>query len=195
MGTQRICAIPGCDKRARTRGWCDPHYRRWRRNGDPLGGNHVPGEALAFLEEALRTAQPGDCMTWPYSTNQGRGRFQLNGKSVLAHRYACEHMHGPPPSEEHFAAHNCGKGHLGCFSPFHVRWATPASNSADRLIHGTLLRGDHHPRSKLTEEEVREIRRSSKAGEYTHRQLAARFGVSRRTVAAAASGQNWAWLD
>lgn len=30
-----ICAVVGCGKAARCRGWCSAHYERWRRNGDP----------------------------------------------------------------------------------------------------------------------------------------------------------------
>ena len=33
----RTCAVEGCDRSARTRGWCQAHYFRWRRNGDPGG--------------------------------------------------------------------------------------------------------------------------------------------------------------
>lgn len=195
MGAKRVCSIPDCGKRARSRGWCDPHYRRWRRNGDPLGGNHTPGEALSFLMAALKTAIPGDCMIWPYTrSDQGRARIIVNGKSTGAHRIACEYMHGPPPSELHHAAHNCGKGHLGCFSPFHVRWATPASNSADRLAHGTLCRGNTHRNSKITESDVLELRRLYKTGDYTHQQLAERFKISRRGASSITNGTNWAWL-
>jgi hypothetical protein len=34
------CTITGCVKPRLCRDWCDPHYRRWRRHGDPLGGRH-----------------------------------------------------------------------------------------------------------------------------------------------------------
>ena len=32
----RACTIPGCIKRHEARGWCDMHYARWKRLGDPL---------------------------------------------------------------------------------------------------------------------------------------------------------------
>lgn len=35
-----ICSIPGCPRPTVARTWCDPHYRRWRRHGDPTGGLH-----------------------------------------------------------------------------------------------------------------------------------------------------------
>lgn len=33
--TDRTCAVDGCGRPARSRGWCQTHYFRWRRNGDP----------------------------------------------------------------------------------------------------------------------------------------------------------------
>lgn len=32
-----LCSIDGCDNRIEARGWCNRHYLRWRRYGDPLG--------------------------------------------------------------------------------------------------------------------------------------------------------------
>lgn len=34
--SQRICSVEGCGKPSRSRGWCPLHYKRWKRNGDPL---------------------------------------------------------------------------------------------------------------------------------------------------------------
>ena len=35
-GVRRTCAIPGCTQLVNGRGWCNTHYGRWRRSGDPL---------------------------------------------------------------------------------------------------------------------------------------------------------------
>lgn len=40
-----LCSIEGCAKPAAARGWCNGHYIRWRRSGDPLG-------SATFREEA-----------------------------------------------------------------------------------------------------------------------------------------------
>lgn len=31
----KLCTIPECGKKTKTRGWCDMHYARWRKHGDP----------------------------------------------------------------------------------------------------------------------------------------------------------------
>lgn len=36
---ERTCSIDGCPKAAEKRGWCNPHYQRWRLKG-------APGEAI-----------------------------------------------------------------------------------------------------------------------------------------------------
>ena len=33
----RTCTLEGCSKRHEAHGWCDMHYARWKRTGDPLG--------------------------------------------------------------------------------------------------------------------------------------------------------------
>lgn len=33
--SERTCSIDGCENTSRKRGWCDKHYTRWLRNGDP----------------------------------------------------------------------------------------------------------------------------------------------------------------
>lgn len=37
--SKATCSIDGCDRVTVARGWCRPHWKRWHRNGHPLGGN------------------------------------------------------------------------------------------------------------------------------------------------------------
>lgn len=32
----RICTVEGCERQHAARGWCQKHYARWRKHGDPL---------------------------------------------------------------------------------------------------------------------------------------------------------------
>jgi len=53
------CAIDGCDRPARARGWCLAHYNRWRRKGDPLTAGIRPYRPRPSCTEfAADTADP-----------------------------------------------------------------------------------------------------------------------------------------
>lgn len=34
---ERMCSIDDCERQCYSRGWCNLHYQRWRKHGDPLG--------------------------------------------------------------------------------------------------------------------------------------------------------------
>jgi hypothetical protein len=101
--------------------------------------------------------------------------------------------HGPAPSPDHDAAHNCGKGSEGCFGVRCIEWKTKSNNGADRWVHGTMPCGERQWRSKLTAEDVLEIRRLR--GKETQAALAVRFGISRPHVSGLQCGHAWSWLS
>lgn len=41
------CSVPGCDRRAYARSWCERHYRRWARTGTPAG--RPPGPSACTM--------------------------------------------------------------------------------------------------------------------------------------------------
>jgi hypothetical protein len=57
------------------------------------------------------------------------------------------------------------------------------------------LRGIQHPKSKLTEEAVRDIRASYRPGWVSYRDLAERYNVSLQLVAKIVSYQAWSWVE
>ena len=194
MAVPCICSVAACNKPATHRGWCGVHYGRWRRHGDPLGGGTANGEPRRFLETVVMPFEGDECLPWPYATNSaGYGKLSVDGKLVHVHRLACEARWGPPPSPKHEAAHSCGKGHLGCCNPKHVSWKTPAENQRDKLAHGTAARGAKNALAKLSEEDVREIRRLR--GLVSEKEIAKMFGVSRGCISGIFTGKNWSWLN
>jgi len=188
-----ICSIPDCGKAVHRRGLCNAHYKRLLRHGDPLGGGTAWGEPARFLNGAL--AYTGtDCLLWPYGrSSTGAGMIGLDGRMQLVSRIVCAKTHGPPPTPEHHAAHSCGKGDLGCISPTHLDWKTPAENEADKLMHGTMARGERHGAAKLTEANVHEIR--SLQGAMTQIEIGEMFGVSAVAIGDIHAGRNWGWLE
>lgn len=57
----RICAVDGCGRPVQARGWCHPHWRRWRKTGGP--GAAAVRERLP---RADRCGAPG-CTRQPYA--------------------------------------------------------------------------------------------------------------------------------
>ena len=45
------CAVGGCDRPARSRGWCNMHFQRWKRTGDPVGKwGAAPRMSLGYID-------------------------------------------------------------------------------------------------------------------------------------------------
>lgn len=198
MATPRLCSIQDCDKPAHRRGWCWRHHNRWKKYGDPLAGGPFltpKGEPSRFLNESVLNFSGDDCLIWPYSRNMsGYGQINLDGTPKIVSRVVCERTYGPPPTTAHEAAHLCGGGHRGCVNPRHLAWKTPVENRADKLIHDTHNRGERHYLSKLTESDVREIRR--RRGVESQRALGERFGVAHSQIWRIQTGHGgWDWLD
>jgi hypothetical protein len=194
MAHSRLCSIPDCSKPHKSKGYCEAHYTRLLRHGDPLGGSTSPGEPLRFIQEVALQHTGEECLTWPFGKSiWGYGTLWVNGNQRIASRYICELVHGAPPTPEHDAAHSCGKGSEACISPIHLSWKTKAENSADRLIHGTHNRGERHNIAKLTEAEVRAI--IDLKGILSQYQIAKKFGVTQSNVSCIHSGRSWSWLS
>lgn len=195
MATSRLCSIPGCGKPLRARGWCDPHWKRWRKYGDPdTMMRPANGATQAYFRDVVLTYDGDDCLTWPFGTTaQGYATLWRVDRKQLVSRLVCEEVYGPPPSPEYQAAHSCGNGHLSCVAKGHLSWKTATSNHADKLIHGTTSRGQRHGNSKLTEADVREIR--TLKGTLLQYEIADQFGVAPSLISLIHSGDRWGWLD
>lgn len=168
---------------------CVKHYKRLRRYGSPLGGGTAKGDPLRFFEAAL-AMDTNDCTIWPFG--KGYGNIRIDGKSALVHREICRRAHGDPPTSKHQAAHSCGKGKQGCINRHHLRWATAKENDADKIGHGTKLRGESANPAKLTNADVVSI--ASRLQTQTQRSLAQEYNVSECCISMIAKGKNWGWL-
>lgn len=191
---QRLCSVEGCGLKHDSHGFCNKHAHRFRRHGDPFGGETDRHAAADFMNNTVLPYQAEDCLTWTFGNNgKGYGVFHVGRRTVAAHVYVCTTVHGPRPSGIHDAAHSCGNGHLGCVNPKHLRWATRSENQLDRHKHGTMLTGAKNPQAKLTDEDVRGIR--SLLGSLSQRKIAEKFGVSQMIVSRISRGQLWGHVD
>jgi len=150
---------------------------------------------LAFWE---KTKVEGECLVFTgYRDRQGYGsvfRKFVAPSPLLAHRYAFYLANGPI-AEGVVIRHTCDNP--PCVLPAHLLSGTQADNIADRQARGRHrpghLHGEDHPGHKLTNEDVLEIRVARRNG-YSNRELATFYGVSRRTIWMAATGQTWKHL-
>lgn len=90
----------------------------------------------------------------------------------------CRHLDGNPKNNS-----------LG-----NLAWGTKKQNGEDRISHGTRHNGERSPISKLTDENVREIRKLSRDG-LTQYEIASRFGIVRENVSAILVGRTWKHVE
>lgn len=190
----RICLVNACEKRSVCRGMCRSHYMRWLRHGNPTSGRTEEGKPADFIRQVMSSPASDACVYWPFAKTDGRGQIYCEGILQLAHRVVCTLAHGKPPFEKAHAAHSCGKGHLACVNPMHLRWATCEENAADRIIHGTDNRGVKNHRSKLTEADVVEIKKMITAGE-SLASIARSYSVCPATIGHIKARNSWVHIN
>jgi len=190
MATPRLCLVLDCGKRHKARGYCENHWHRLMKHGDPLGGRTPVGEITKYVRDVVLAYSADDCLVWPYARNRKGYGVTPGG---IASRLICAAVNGPPPTPKHEASHSCGSGHLGCVNPKHLSWKTSAGNKADAAKHGTQVKGASHGAALLTDADVINIRRLSVHTK--RRELAKRYGVANNTIAAILTGVTWKHLS
>lgn len=191
-----ICSIEGCTNPVLRMGWCNAHFCRWKRGGNPLGKRRMRFEASNWLEAHVNHEERNECLKWPfnYYTNNGYGIVNYKGFTTSASRTMCILAHGDPPFPKARAMHTCHKGHEGCVNPNHLKWGTNSDNQMDRVENNTSNRGEGSPMSKLTKEKVHEIRRRLRNGE-REMDIAKIFGVSNACIHDIRKKRRWGWLE
>ncbi len=142
-----------------------------------------------FWLKVDQSAGPNGCWIWlaGHFTN-GYGQFWVPFQSVLAHRFSWELANGPIPRGL-WVCHHCDN--RPCVNPAHLFLATSAGNTQDSVNKGRRARGETHGRSKLTKEEVLEIRKEYAHGGMLQQELADAYEVTDVTISHIVRRKTW----
>ena len=130
----------------------------------------------------------GDCLEWNGGfLYNGYGRTKAYGKYWSTHRLAL-HLEGIDVTG-HMVLHSCDNRR--CCNPNHLRTGTQQDNMDDRNSRGRQARGSTNGVSKLTEQDVLEIRAITGL---TQRAIADRYGVTRTNITMIINRKSWAHI-
>ena len=141
-----------------------------------------------FVSKLDKTSSPKGCWIWIAGTSgNGYGGFKIDDKMFRSHRVAFEMWKGRIPDGQ-LVRHKCDDPL--CCNPEHLELGTTADNVNDRQERNRQSKGGDRYNSKLTEDDVREIRMLLRTG-ITGVEIARRFGVSQDAISKIKSGRNW----
>ena len=138
-----------------------------------------------------KTLRNGDCLEWHGSRHRdGYGTVWVDGKSHKAHRIAWRLWRGEIP-DGMVVMHTCDNP--PCVDIHHLRVGTQADNMRDRDAKGrhVSVKGESVNNAKLTEADVREIRRLYATGNYHQIDIAEIFLITQAAINHIVNRKNW----
>lgn len=169
-------------------------------------------EVKKFWERVDTSGGDDACWTWTGAVSRyAYGLLFIRKRYIRAHRVSYALHHGPIP-DGYVIAHKCDNP--SCVNPKHLWACTQMENIQDRNRKGRQdhgpnapqwtppeprgrIRGERAPRSRLTEEQVREIRRLYKKGVRGHgySSLAKKFGVHDYAIEMIVKRESWTHIE
>ena len=136
------------------------------------------------------------CWIWLGAINNGYGEVWRRVKKVRkrkrAHRLSYELFKGSIP-DGLCVCHKCDV--RLCVNPDHLFLGTTAENTADMVAKNRQAKGERNAHSKLTESDVRAIRKSYADGEADTVELAQRYSVSDVLVSMVVRKKIWRHVE
>lgn len=136
-------------------------------------------------DRLISVAYPGSLLA-PGLASNGYLTVSLNGISRCVHILVLTAFVGPAPAGNE-CCHNDGVRTNN--NAVNLRWGTRTSNTRDRMIHGTQLRGEKYATAKLTDATAKRIKELR--GALPQSELARMFNVSPSAVQAVHDGRTW----
>lgn len=152
-----------------------------------MQANHRSGDSGRFrMLEKPTEETPSGCFVWTGTKNSGNyGLITFNGSQVLAHRFVYMMMHPSENISSKVIMHTCDNP--SCVNPEHLISGTQSENMLDCSSKG---RYGSHRTSKLTEDQVREIKYSLLPPRF----YCQKYSVGKSTISAIRTGTTWSHI-
>lgn len=89
-----ICSIEGCGGRVKHHGFCNKHYKRWYRNGDPLKTKYNMAGGICVVESCGRPVMAKQLCSMHWKRNRNHGspdvKLNTNNKGLKCAVLTCE---------------------------------------------------------------------------------------------------------
>ena len=160
----------------------------------------IPGIEEYFATEGgkIWTTRPRNGKAGDITVREVRGTTDKNGYQVIGfktkpakrfvHQLVLETFVGPRKPGQ-------GSRHLDGDSQNNrlenLEWSDQKTNMRDKVAHGTDNRGSNHVSSKITEEQVVEIRKIYSEKKISHSKIAKLYGVSTSTIQRIINNKRW----
>lgn len=138
--------------------------------------HNISFDVIKKLFNGLKINKNTQCWEWQKGKTNGYGEITFNYKTYLVHRLMWQIFYGPIPNHDSYHGlcilHKCDN--RKCCNPNHLFIETAGDNNRDRAQKGRGINGEQHKLSKLNEEDIQLIRKSS----LSSRQVAKIINVS-----------------
>ncbi len=139
--TPKSCSIKKCQNVSKTRSWCEIHYDRWRRYGDPKfktrsSERHAMSKSLEYIKWSSMKVRCAEYSKKAYPGHAGKG-VKICQRWLDSFSNFYDDM-GPIPSPSHSIDRIDNDG---CYEPGNCRWATKSQQSINKGLYANNTSG------------------------------------------------------
>ncbi len=199
MAFTRVCDFCGTSfvSRFRKARYCSRMCANRVTAGKRLTQTRLEMKAYFFanIPQGIET-NPEVCWPWQGTIiESGYGLAHVNKDHIRAHRLSYELFVGLVPDGLN-VLHDpilCNNRH--CVNYHHLRCGTKRDNAQDSIIAGTKIHGEDHHNAKLSDDDIREMRRLYTIDNISYEKIAKSFHISFSTARMAIKAKKWKHIN